>query len=120
LQVRTEFLAHRIKGSSASDALNITGRLGLGKTTLLHALGERLLDMDLVPLHVSLPLGAEDTGPAIIIQIAGLLKAHSLANGEADQLEDPGLDLDHKLAVVTQCLGAARDQVVLLCDEPRE
>jgi len=105
---------------NASESLHITGIIGVGKTTLLHALRERLLEKGLHPIHLSPPLRAEDTGPAIIVQIGDGLRAHGLANGESDQLRDPELDLDGKLEVVTRALEPPSSPVVLLCDEPRQ
>ena len=120
LQERADSLAQRIKGSRASEVIHITGMIGVGKTTLLRGLHQRLLEKDFHPIHLSPPLGAEDTGPAVIVQIGDGLKAHGLANGECDPLRDLALDLDSKLAVLAKSLESAGNRVVLLCDEPRE
>ena len=118
-QERADSLAQRIGGLNASEALHITGIIGVGKTTLLHALRERLLEKGLRPIHLSPPLrrryGAGDHRPDW-----RWLRAHGLANGECDQLRDPELDLDGKLEVVTRALEPPFSPVVLLCDEPRQ
>jgi len=121
LQGRADILAAQfVHAWPASVPLQITGGIGLGKTTFLYGLSERLAEKGFRPIHVSPPLRAEDTGPAIIVQIGDGLRAHGLANGECDQLRDPTIDLEKKVATVKKSLERIDNAVVLLCDEPRE
>jgi tetratricopeptide (TPR) repeat protein len=117
---RADSLVRMIVSSTAHVPVQITGKIGLGKTTLLQGLGERLEQEGLFPIHLSPPLRAEDTGPAIVVQLADGLKLHGLANGEYDLLRDPSIDLSSKMAAVTRSLERGVNDVVLLCDEPRE
>ncbi len=121
LQERADTLSAQLSSASpTSVAIQVIGGIGLGKTTFLHGLSERLAKKGLRPIHVSPPLRAEDTGPAIIVQIGDGLRAHGLANGESDQLRDPAIGLEKKLATLKKRLERKDSEVVLLCDEPRE
>ena len=119
LAERADSLAQIVSGRSGPRAVQITGKIGLGKTTFLHGLSERLRKQDFSPSTYLLRYH-QDTGPAIVVQIADGLTSYGLGTGDCELLRDPTIDLNMKLKAVTNQLERNANEVVLLCDEPRE
>lgn len=104
-----------------ADALiQIAGDVGLGKTTFLLGLQERLEHAGLKPVLVTPPLRTDDAAPAALVQIADYLTDQHLLNGDRAVIENPHATLDDKLRVLERTIAKANGELVLLCDEPEQ
>jgi len=115
---RTDRLAQRVAQSRDGSRWEIAGGVGLGKTTLLHCLRQSLLARNFIPILVSPPAEALDTGPSALIQIGENLRRANVIDGEFEALLDPSFPWSKKLALTSGWIESHRESVVLLCDEP--
>lgn len=117
LSQRADEVTNEIK--ARPDALiQIAGDVGLGKTTFLLGLTERLENAGFKPVLVTPPLRMDDAAPAAIVQIADYLADQHLLNGDRAVIENPEAALDDKLGVLSHTIDKAHGDFVLLCDEP--
>lgn len=96
----------------------IAGAPTTGKTAVLEALAHRLRERQLLPVMISPPQGAFDSGPAALVQLGVQLKQAGRINGTLDQMVDPKVTWGAKLALVQQWVAASAADLVILCDEP--
>lgn len=97
----------------------IRGAATAGKTAVLEAVRDYLtVETDLTPIHVAPPLGALDTGPQALVDIAlGLLAGGRVEAEQLEPIANPGMEWVDKLTTVRRWLIDAQP-VVLLCEEP--
>lgn len=100
--------------------VNIWGRPGQGKTTLLSALIPILQDRKKIPILVSPTCAELDTASEALIQIFDGLESYGLVNNEFGKVRNPKLRFHDKVDIAQNIIKKNRKNVVLLVDEPNE
>ena len=118
VQEQAESLAKRVADCDSTFQLPIAGGVGVGKTTLLLHIGDRLAKKGVVPVLVSPPSEALDAGPAAMVQAVAALRKVEGVSDRFSRLTNANVRWADKLAVLREWLAPQSERVVLLCDEP--
>ena len=114
----TKSIVKQIQRMPSDGTVSIVGGIGLGKTSTLFSIARSLEGSALHPVLITPPQQEVDTACSALVQIASALKNRGLMNGEYDQIRDPALPWVSKLDSVKKCMTNARNDIVLLVDEP--
>ena len=103
------------------DAIwHIDGPPTAGKSTLLHLLDAELRQQGSIPIYVSPPPQALDTGAVALAEIGSGLKDADMLDGNFERLQDPKVKWLDKLSFIREAVEQNCARLVLLCDEPNQ
>jgi tetratricopeptide (TPR) repeat protein len=122
VEAAAEKLARAVASAPAGpeSLWQIAGVATAGKSSCLARLADRLqADTTLKPIIVSPPAHHLDAGPSALNDVAVGLAKHGFLNGEFAAWQAEPMPWLKRVQAVRDWVSGAKDEVVLLCDEPR-